>query len=85
MPPRAINGNKKGRITIEQIGINRPFLDERRNELYRKFKLLYEILSFDNFDEQFKDKVRKQLDEAVSDSAEYASIIRCAMRDEFRF
>ena len=83
--PRAINGNKRGRITIEQIGINRPFPDEDRNKVYKQFKLLYEILSFDNIDEQFKDKVRKQLDEAGSDSGKYASMIRCGMRDKFRF
>jgi len=83
--PRAINGNKRGRITIEQIGINRPFLDERRNELYRKFKRLYEILGLESINDQLKEDIRKYFKEASSDSGEYASMIRCAIRDKFRF
>jgi uncharacterized protein (TIGR02646 family) len=82
--PRAINGNERGRITIEKTGINRPFLDEDRNKAYQEFKLLYKTLNL-NVGDEFKNEVQNLLDKATEDSAEYAAMIRCAIRDEFRF
>lgn len=83
--PRAIKGNRRGWITIEKTGINRPFLNEDRNEVYRKYKLLYRILDSDDIDNPLKDEIQKSLKKATKDSAEYAAMIRCAIRDKFRF
>ena len=46
--PRAIMGNLKGKITIERIGLNRPFLDEEKFELYKAIKKIYELSENDN-------------------------------------
>jgi uncharacterized protein (TIGR02646 family) len=83
--PRAIDGNPKGRATIEKTGIDRPFLDEDRHRVYQQLKLLCSILNSNRIDEQMKDEIHQLLDEAVEDAAEYAAMIRCAIRDKFRF
>ncbi len=83
--PRAVNGNRKGEVTIREIGLDRPFLDGPRDEKYRIFKTLYKILELEEIDEQIKLDSQKMLNDALKDSAEFAAMIRCAVRDKFRF
>ena len=79
--PRAVNGNRKGEVTIREIGLDRPFLDGPRDQKYRIFKILYKILEL----EEINEEIKKLLNEALEDSAEFAAMIRCAIRDKFRF
>jgi len=41
--PRAKDGNEKGKVTIERIGLTRPFLDEERFTHYQIYKEIYEL------------------------------------------
>lgn len=40
--PRAINGNKKGVETIKRIGLDRPFIDDRRRSHYLILKHVFQ-------------------------------------------
>lgn len=82
--PRAINGNIRGMTTIRETGIDRPFLDERRFALYTILKQIYFLLQ-SSLESEKRLQLQQLLDEAAEESAEFASMIRCAIRDEFRF
>jgi uncharacterized protein (TIGR02646 family) len=81
--PRAIKNNIRGETTIERTGIDRPFLDERRRDKYQACKILYQLIHSPNVDSTTKNALQKLLNEAIQNSAEFASMIRCAIRDRF--
>ncbi len=97
--PRAIQGNAKGRITIEKTGIDRQFLDERRFRKYQWCKRLYESMTalreFLHHSALMQEErqycntltanIQEQLDNAQKDEAEFALMIRCAIQHEFRY
>ncbi len=83
--PHSINNNPKGKITIKETGINRPFLDERRLDKYKVCKMLYQFIHSPGVDDETKNEFEVLLNEHTQDSAEFASMIRCAVRDKFRF
>lgn len=98
--PRAIKGNPKGKITIEKTGIDRPFLgDEQRFTKYQTYKVLYQsmrrlqsFLDHAHLDpvihQEFQQSIidiQRQLADAQQDEAEFASMIRCAVKNNFRF
>lgn len=83
--PRAINNNLRAKTTIERTGIDRPFLDERRLEKYQVMKQIYTLINLPNVDPATKNQLQHLLNEATQNSAEFASMIRCAVKDKFRF
>lgn len=83
--PRAINGNPRGTTTICETGIDRPFLDERRLALYKVLQQIYTVIHASYLDDGKQRQLQQILDEAARDSAEFASMVRCAVRDGFRF
>ncbi len=83
--PKAINNNIRGKTTIKRTGIDRPFLDERRYEKYQAGKIIYQMIHSPNIDNTTKSQLQQLLNEAIQNSAEFASMIRCAMTDQFRF
>jgi uncharacterized protein (TIGR02646 family) len=97
--PHAINDNQKGLITIQKTGLDRIFFSEDREQWYQMYKTIYEsieafitLLKNGKIDsamqQQFKNhliKNQKKLEEAQKDNAQYASMIRCAVKDKFRF
>ena len=97
--PRAVDGNQKGKTTIEKTGIDRLFLDERRFQKYQVCKSLYLSLqvlqntleraeSTSAMKQQYEAPVadiQRQLDDAQKDKAEFASMIRCALKHKFRY
>lgn len=83
--PRAINGNKRGQVTIKRTGIDRPFLNIARYEYYRKLKFIYEVAQNPSLESSLKMQIRNVLDKAIQDNAEYAAMIRCAIKHQFRF
>ena len=90
--PKAIDGNIKGTKTIEKIGLNRPFLDERRFEHYKNCKYLYKLIQLfdakENLDRNEKKLVteaRHLLSKYVLASSEYAGMIRSAIRHKFKY
>lgn len=97
--PRAIDGNEKGRVTIEKTGIDRPFLDEQRFQTYQRCKHLYQSMTAlrkvlqqsicpPGERQQYETllaKIQEELENAQKDEAEFALMIRCAIKHEFRF
>ncbi|MCP4700062.1 MAG: hypothetical protein GY862_24900 [Gammaproteobacteria bacterium] len=83
--PRAVQGCRKGRLTIQYTGMDRPFLNESRFKIYQVFKTIFRVLQNPSLDEQEKDSLQQLLNDAARDNAEFAAMIRCAIRDNFRF
>ncbi|MCK5716679.1 MAG: TIGR02646 family protein [Thiomargarita sp.] len=97
--PHAINNNEKGKVTIQKIGLNRKFFSEERTKYYKICKSFYETIEiFSNLlknennlpaeTQKIKNQLitlKNQLESAQKDNAEYASMIRCAIKDKFRF
>jgi len=78
-----MKNNIRGETTIERTGIDRHFLDERRRDKYQACKILYQLIHSPNIDRTTKNALQKLLNEAIQNSAEFASMIRCAIRDRF--
>ncbi len=83
--PQAINNNTRGQTTIKRTRIDRPFLDERRLATYKAMKAIYMLINSPNGDNRTKNEWQQLLNEATQDSAEFASMIRCAVKKKFRF
>jgi uncharacterized protein (TIGR02646 family) len=83
--PQAINNNARAKTTIKRTGIDRPFLDERRLTTYKAMKVIYMLINSPNIDQATKNELQQLLNEATQNSAEFASMIRCAVKDKFRF
>lgn len=83
--PRAIDGNKKGKITIERIGLDRPFLNEERFAHYQIYKEIYELSQNEKLPIVKRKKLYKIIDDASQNKAPYASMIRSAIKQNFRF
>lgn len=96
----AIDDNQKGSTTIDKLGINkREALVESRRQWYQICKSLYQaihvikgLIEGHGIDAVTKDEgetflihAQQQLEEAQKDEAEFASMIRCAVKHEFRF
>ncbi|MCP4137106.1 MAG: hypothetical protein GY754_39420 [bacterium] len=81
--PKAINDNFRGKTTIKETGINREFLHERRSGHYRNLKFLYTAINLPDIEKGLKNEIEQILAESIEDSAEFASMIRCALKDEF--
>lgn len=81
--PYPINNHPKAKATIEGLGLKRPQLNERRLEHYERLKMLYQIAyRLPPIEESAE--ARDLLEKAVRDDAEYASMIRAAVRAEFK-
>lgn len=80
--PFAKNGSKKGRATIEALGLGRLLLNERRRERYELLKMLHALASL-NPPSRESAQAKELLDKAILDSAEYASMVRAAVASGF--
>lgn len=83
--PKAINGNNKGQTTIDRIGLDRPFLDEEKLELYKATKAIYEISEDPNLPKTKRDALRALVETYAQPEKAYSSMIKCAIQDKFRF
>lgn len=71
--PYAINGNRRGRLTIEWLRLDRDALNEMRRDCLEKLKLLELIVKLDI--PQSPDATA-QIDKMQRDEAQYASMAR---------
>jgi len=79
----SVNGSKKGAVTINNIGLNRDKLRERRLKMYSYAKTLWEIIEV-AADSKAKDNAKRWLERSNLESSEYASMMRCAMEAKFK-
>ena len=82
---RAKNGNQKGKETIKTTGLDRPFINEDKLEYYRICKELYQSIL--DLDENNQKRIRmiKLLEQYSQEDKKYSLMIKCAIRDEFRY
>jgi len=83
--PKAINGNKKGKETILRTGLDRPFLEGRRRKIYFLYKELFFAAQNINISASDRKGFQQLLNEQTKPEAQYSSMIKCAIRDKFRF
>ncbi len=79
----AKNGNQKGKTTISDIGLNRPTLDSRKIDLYKLCKTIYQLSQ--NADAERKKDLENLLEEYSQKDKEYSLMIRCAIKDGFKY
>ena len=88
----AINGNKRGKFTIDSLGLNekgRSFPSKRLEHL-AELKMLDDLLKLaitqpKNFELQQLAKIAQtKLKRAVLDSSEFAAAARCAINSKFK-
>jgi len=77
--PRARKGSPEGEETIRALDLRREPLRERRFDWYKSLKLIKRI-AFGHPDEEERREALAFLHEMTQDTAEYASMIRCLMR-----
>ncbi len=86
---RAIGGNLRGELMIEALGLNREELVEIRRDALSQIEVLVECRELiarkatENPSRELKKKLAKidrQLKRCVSDSAQFAAMIRAALR-----
>lgn len=91
--PFAINGNQRGRITINalKLGDQNRSLTEARLQQLQPLKILYELVQIatakpEDFElQKLAEQAKDKLDKAVRDDAEFAAAARCAMQTNFKF
>ena len=87
--PYAIRGNKKGKTTIENLGLDRNILNDIRLEHLQKMKIIYQLIqvAVEDLDNQELQKLAQQakenLEHAVSDQGEFAAAMRASLNDGF--
>jgi uncharacterized protein (TIGR02646 family) len=86
--PYAVRNSRRGKATIEAAGINRGALVGRRRDYYQLIKLAYRTVHLpptaDLMVEENRAFARTILDQSVLATAEYASMIRAAVKARFR-
>lgn len=86
--PYAMDGNRKGELTIENAGLNREEINENRLELYQPIKKLYLLangMPETPFKEEARELLAKQLAECQSNKHQYSAMFKAAIKDEFKF
>lgn len=83
--PKAINGNQKGQETINRIGLGRPFLDEEKLELYKAIKTIFHLSENPSIPQIKRSELKDLVKEYALQEKAYSSMIKCAIRDKFRF
>jgi hypothetical protein len=80
--PYAIKGNARGAVTIKGLGLDRPALNERRGDCYQVLRHLY-FLAQMNPALPESAEAQAYLRNASLDSAEFASMVRAAIGENF--
>ena len=78
----SVNGSKKGAVTIDRIGLNRPELCENRRVKYNIAKGLWDVVKVAP-DSTAKENAKRLLERFKLEISEYASMMRCAIEAEF--
>jgi len=81
----AINGNLRGKTTIESAGLDRVELESNRKTMLEIIKRLYEIANSNPKLPQSQEAINYLYNECTSKTHEYSSMIKAALAAEFRF
>jgi uncharacterized protein (TIGR02646 family) len=80
----AIDGNLRGKTTIEGAGLNRIELEGNRKTVLEKIRLIYNLAN-NNPSSPYRDAAIICLQEYTSETHEYSSMIKAALAAEFKF
>jgi uncharacterized protein (TIGR02646 family) len=83
--PKAINGNRKGSETIKRTGLERPFMNDRRRNHYLILKGIFQASKEASLTQTQRDGFYALLADAAKSESEYAAMIRCAIRQDFKY
>lgn len=83
--PKATNGNRKGSETIKRTGLDRPFIDDRRRNHYTILKTIFQAANNPDLPKTERDSLLDLITESSKISCEYAAMIRCAIKNGFRY
>jgi uncharacterized protein (TIGR02646 family) len=87
--PYAIRGNKKGKTTIENLGLDRNILNEVRFKHLEMIKIIHQIIQIaienpDNHEfQKIAQEAKENLEHAVSDQGEFSAATRAALKEDF--
>lgn len=81
----AIDGNLRGKTTIEGAGLDRIELESNRKTTLEKLKRIYEIANATPELPQSKEAINYLYNECTSETHEYSSMIKAALMAEFKF
>ncbi len=81
----AIDGNLRGKTTIEGAGLDRVELESNRKTALEKIKRIYEIANAAPELPQSREAMSYLYDECTAETHEYSSMIKAALVMEFRF
>ncbi len=81
----AIDGNVRGKITIEGAGLDRVDLESNRKTCLEKIKRIYEIAKASPKLPESKEALDYLQNECASEKHEYSSMIKAALAVEFKF
>ncbi len=82
---RPVNGNNRGKTTIELIGLDRDFHQEERMTHYKVLKEIWTIATDLNQNADTKQKLLALLNEAAAADKTYSCMVKCAIRDGFKY
>ncbi|MEM6965386.1 MAG: hypothetical protein AAF573_11515 [Bacteroidota bacterium] len=83
--PRAINGNARGQITIDRIGLRRPWINKERAAHYKIYKRIFVQSQDKKLPESIREELFDIVKEAAQNDAPYSLMIRYAIQQNFRF
>lgn len=87
----SIEGNPKGKVTCDSLGLNERALPEARLEQLQRLKVLHQIVRLaakqpSNIElQKLAKEAKKLLEKAIRDDAQFSSASRCALQTDFQF
>ena len=82
--PYAVRNCRRGKATIQLAGFDRGALVGKRRNFYQSLKLIYKLAQLPVSVAPESDAARLFIKEATTDTAEYASMARAAIKARFR-
>lgn len=88
---RAVDGNRRGAVTIESLGLDRSNLEDRRLKFFQVALYFADLIKYaaerpeDSEAQDIAARAKEWLEEAVLNSSEYAGMVRAAVRANFTY
>jgi len=79
----AIDDKPRGKATIKALGLDRNELNDMRKDCYDKLELIYELANLKPPMPGSK-KAKALINRSIQSSSQYASMVRCALKDGFQ-
>ena len=80
----AVNGDIRGKETIEGMGLDRTTLENDRRNYLKKLKLIFDLAQ-NNPPSPLRDEALAHLEECASAKGEYSSMVKAALAVGFKF